>query len=332
MPARGGLVWNLRDRVRRLPRRDLDLNCELDTATAAVRQWQPTRSTSSSVDYPWQCHREVGQGSGSTTLARASRLREQPGPGDPELIRARLSDAHSGVAAAKMFYRAVGVRRRMAAAARRGSARRGDGPRSTRRAAPLASTSSGSWSGTSPGTRWRPRCARTGRRCGSRFPLRAAGGAASTTSARGGSAGQIVPYGTRSEVRGRLLDAAGDPLAGQEIVVVDRFDNGALFPRAERPAVTDEQGRFQHPRAGRSDALDRGHASPAPTDTCRPRTRSAGSRSRARPVPDLGRRGPGGRDAGHRSPARSSIAAPGSPPAASWSRSSTGSRPGGSAR
>ncbi len=29
--------------------------------------------------------------------------------------------------------------------------------------------------------------------------------------------------------------------------MVDHFDNGALYPRAERPAVTDEQGRFSVP-------------------------------------------------------------------------------------
>ena len=63
----------------------------------------------------------------------------------------------------------------------------------------------------------------------------------------GGSPGQTVTYGTRSEVTGRLLDAAGEPLAGQPVVVVDRFDNGALFPRAERPTTTDNSGRFSVP-------------------------------------------------------------------------------------
>jgi hypothetical protein len=29
--------------------------------------------------------------------------------------------------------------------------------------------------------------------------------------------------------------------------VLDRFDNGALFPRSERPAVTDDEGRFSVP-------------------------------------------------------------------------------------
>ena len=68
-----------------------------------------------------------------------------------------------------------------------------------------------------------------------------------TTLGPGGATGQIVPYGTSSTVRGRLLDASGRPMAGQDVVVVDRFDNGALFPTAERPAVTDEQGRFRTP-------------------------------------------------------------------------------------
>ena len=79
-----------------------------------------------------------------------------------------------------------------------------------------------------------------------------------TTLGPGGATGQTVPYGTSSTVRGRLLDASGRPIAGQEIVVVDRFDNGALFPTAERPAITDEQGPLPHAGAGRADALHRG--------------------------------------------------------------------------
>ena len=63
----------------------------------------------------------------------------------------------------------------------------------------------------------------------------------------GGSTGQTVPYGTASKVHGRLLDAHGEPLAGQQVVIVDHFDNGALFPTAERPVVTDEDGRFATP-------------------------------------------------------------------------------------
>ena len=31
------------------------------------------------------------------------------------------------------------------------------------------------------------------------------------------------------------------------MTVVDRFDNGALYPRAERPATTDEEARFSVP-------------------------------------------------------------------------------------
>ncbi len=66
-----------------------------------------------------------------------------------------------------------------------------------------------------------------------------------------------MPYGTKSEVHGRLLDADGKPLAGQPIVVVDHFDSGALYPRAERPTVTDADGRFTVPEpAGPTRSID----------------------------------------------------------------------------
>ena len=85
------------------------------------------------------------------------------------------------------------------------------------------------------------------------FPLRARV-ELRTSLGEGGATGQTVPYGTRSEVHGRLLDPSGKPLAGQPVVVVDRFDNGALYPRAERPAV-DGRARvgspFPSPRARR---------------------------------------------------------------------------------
>jgi hypothetical protein len=75
------------------------------------------------------------------------------------------------------------------------------------------------------------------------FPLRAPV-ELRTSLGDGGSTGQTVPYGTTSEVHGRLLDAHGNPLANQPIIVVDHFDGGALYPRAERPTTTDEGGRF----------------------------------------------------------------------------------------
>ena len=78
------------------------------------------------------------------------------------------------------------------------------------------------------------------------FPLRAAAKLRAGLG-EGRSTGQTVPYGVSSSVHGRLTDSAGDPLAGQQVVVIDHFSNGALFPRAERPVVTDEQGRFTAP-------------------------------------------------------------------------------------
>ena len=83
----------------------------------------------------------------------------------------------------------------------------------------------------------------------------------------------------------RSTVACSTPMASRspdrQIVVVDRFDNGALFPRAERPVVTDEQGRSRRPSRRARRARSR-RPSRAPTGTCRPRTRSADSRSRVR--------------------------------------------------
>ena len=77
-------------------------------------------------------------------------------------------------------------------------------------------------------------CARTARRCGStsRCEIRSS----SYQPRPGGSTGQTVPYGTSSRVHGRLLDASGNPLAGQQVVVVDHFDNGASIPEPSDPS------------------------------------------------------------------------------------------------
>jgi hypothetical protein len=163
---------------------------------------------------------------------------------DPELIRVRVSDEHSGVHSAQLYYRAVGAENWL--------------PLDTRLSANTAQARVDS-SAAPPGTyefraiandvagnAFETMLCADGSPMRLEFPLRTRV-ELRTSLGEGGATGQTVPYGTESKVHGRLLDPAGEPLAGQPVVVVDRFDNGALYPRAERPAVTDEQGRFSVP-------------------------------------------------------------------------------------
>jgi len=60
----------------------------------------------------------------------------------------------------------------------------------------------------------------------------------------GGSKGQTVPYGTDAVAKGRLLDAAGEPLAGREVLVVENFGEGALIRERPTTITTDDEGRW----------------------------------------------------------------------------------------
>jgi hypothetical protein len=163
---------------------------------------------------------------------------------DPELITAKVADAHSGVAAAQIYYRAVGaeswqpVETRLGEGRARGRVNSSSGPPGEYEFKLTARDVAGN--------QFETTLREDGAPMRLNFPLRSPV-EHRTSLGPGGSSGQVVPYGTSSEVHGRLLDAHGSPLAGQRIVVVDRFDNGALFPRAERPVVTDDQGRFATP-------------------------------------------------------------------------------------
>jgi hypothetical protein len=165
-------------------------------------------------------------------------------PEEPELVVAVVSDTHSGVAGGQIFYRAVGATSWQ--------------PLQTRVADGEASAyveSSGVPAGEYEfratvrdvaGNETDTTLRDDGTPMRLTFPLRAPV-ELRTSLGGGGSTGQTVPYGTSSRVHGRLVDAHGEPLAGQPVLVVDTFDNGALFPRAERPIVTDEDGRFSTP-------------------------------------------------------------------------------------
>jgi hypothetical protein len=177
-----------------------------------------------------------------------------PAPDDPEVVRVRVEDAHSGVASARIEYRAVGSSnwQPLATQIAGGEAR-----------ARVASSAvpPGEYEFKATVTDIAGNTAETTLREDAApmrltFPLRA-GVQLRAGLGEGASPGQTVAYGTDSEVRGRLLDARGEPLPNQPVVVVDRFANGALYPRAERPTVTDQQGRFTVPEpAGPSRSIE----------------------------------------------------------------------------
>ena len=90
------------------------------------------------------------------------------------------------------------------------------------------------------------------------FPLRSKGLDLLTALGDGGGVSQTVPYGTSSMARGRLQDARGEPIANQEVVVVDHFDSGSLFPRVERVATTDDDRTISNASPCRSHKIDEG--------------------------------------------------------------------------
>lgn len=62
---------------------------------------------------------------------------------------------------------------------------------------------------------------------------------------RGGSKAQVVSYGTRAKIKGRLLDAGGTPIVGADVIVVEHFGRGALVRERVTHATTDEKGKYR---------------------------------------------------------------------------------------
>jgi hypothetical protein len=162
-------------------------------------------------------------------------------PEDPELIRAFVNDATSGVASGGLWFRAVGeelwrpletqvaggeVRARVDSAAE---------PAGEYEFLAEATDIAGNVRTTTLREDGLPKHLS--------FPLRQR---VDLTAAikPGGSRRVAVRYGKRARVVGSLADARGKRLAGQEVVLVERFGTGALIERRVRTVDTDLHGRW----------------------------------------------------------------------------------------
>lgn len=163
-------------------------------------------------------------------------------PEDPELIRARVADAHSGLSERpRMLMRRVGTeawqeldteRAGSDLTARVNSAALPAGDYEFRlEAVDVAGNAAASAQ------------RQNGQAMVLRFPLKGATTLESSF-ASGGEAQQTLAYGEASRVEGRLLDAEGKPLAGKRIVVTQEMQAGALYPDRKGDDLTDENGRF----------------------------------------------------------------------------------------
>jgi hypothetical protein len=158
---------------------------------------------------------------------------------DPELIRAPVSDATSGVRSGRILYRAAGQAswRALPTQLRSGELRAridstGDPPGSYEFMA-RATDVAGNVVQTTSRADGQPMVLAFPLKSGVRLSAHFAPGAASRTT---------VGYRRRAKVAGRLVDASGRPLARQQVTVIERFADGALINRRVRRVVTDPDG------------------------------------------------------------------------------------------
>ncbi len=163
---------------------------------------------------------------------------------DPELVTAGVAEAHSGVAAGAIDYRAVGADswRPLETAISSDE---------LRARVESSALQPGDYEFRAEATDVAGNRGETTRRAdGSAmvltFPLRQFVDLAASLEP-GGARTRTVRYGTGSEASGRLLDSAGEPLAGEEIVVDEYFGAGALIDRRTRFVRTDSAGRWSSP-------------------------------------------------------------------------------------
>jgi hypothetical protein len=162
-------------------------------------------------------------------------------PEDPELIRARVGDATSGLANAMLYLRQSGASEWTSletkvegaeARARVDSASLPAGEYEFRAVARDVARNSTETTRRQNGDEMRLA-----------FPLRESVQLQAHLD-NGASRGQTVPYGTDATAEGKLLDAQGEPIVGREITIVENFGEGALIRERVSNATTDEDGRW----------------------------------------------------------------------------------------
>jgi hypothetical protein len=217
------------------------ISTSVNTAAAPFHDGANTVSFSAS-DYP---------GNGSGAVQRTVTVDNSPpalaftnsqDPADPELIRAQVADQYSGVASARLYMRAVGVTDWGSldtkvvdgyAQARVDSLAL---PAGEYEFLATASDVAGNGAQTTARANGDPMVLT--------FPLRAPVDLRAHLN-RGGSTSQVVRYGTDAKAKGLLVDAAGDPLANQQVTIVENFGAGALLRERASQATTDEKGKWR---------------------------------------------------------------------------------------
>jgi hypothetical protein len=193
------------------------------------------------------CAADYGSGRNQTCLERTVMVDNRPpalaflprDPDDPELIRARISDAHSGPAAGRIEFRREGsgawqtLPTILAGGELRARVDSSAHPAGHYRFRAVGSDRAGNLAIGERDLRGEPLVLR--------FPLRErsllGGGLRGT---RGGT----IAYGAAARWAGALRDAGGRPLAGRQVTVVERFAAGSDRAARERTVRTDRRGRY----------------------------------------------------------------------------------------
>jgi hypothetical protein len=160
---------------------------------------------------------------------------------DPELIRAQVVDATSGVKRGRIYYRRVG-----ASTWRPLNTQLGSDELRARVDSTIDPPGSYEFMAVATDVAGNSTLATTradGQPMVLRFPLKS--GARLRGHLTGGASRVTVPYGRPSTVSGVLMDAAGRPLPDQIVTITEHFGEGALIDRRIRTVTTDAQGHWK---------------------------------------------------------------------------------------
>ena len=161
---------------------------------------------------------------------------------DPELIRTIVDEPHSGLASGTILFRPAGTTDWRALPTQKAAGE-------LRARVDSAAEEPGSYEFMAEATDVAGNSASTTLREDGlplilQFPLRS-GVKLTTRLGPGGAENQVVKYGRSLTSAGRLLSAAGEPLANQPVVVDEYFGDGALIDHRIRTVTTDENGRWE---------------------------------------------------------------------------------------